>query len=83
MKTRTLFIVSISLVLAATAVITLVSRRTAAPDEAARKLKVVATLFPLYDMASAIGGSKAEVSLLLPREWSPILSSLNRATWRA
>ena len=30
------------------------------------KLKVVTTLFPLYDMAQNIGGDKAEVSLLLP-----------------
>lgn len=29
-------------------------------------MKVIATLFPLYDMARAIGGSKAEVRLLLP-----------------
>ena len=32
----------------------------------ARKLQVVTTLFPLYDMARAIGGESAEVSLLLP-----------------
>ena len=32
----------------------------------ARKLQVVATLFPLYDMARTIGGESAEVSLLLP-----------------
>ncbi len=31
-----------------------------------RKIKVVTTLFPLYDMARHIGGDKAEVSLLLP-----------------
>lgn len=30
------------------------------------KIKVVTTLFPLYDMARAIGGDKAEVSQLLP-----------------
>lgn len=30
------------------------------------KLKVVTTLFPLYDMAKNIGGDKADVSLLLP-----------------
>jgi zinc transport system substrate-binding protein len=29
-------------------------------------IKVVATLFPLYDMAKGIGGDKAEVSMLLP-----------------
>ena len=30
------------------------------------KIRVVATLFPLYDMAKNIGGDKAEISLLLP-----------------
>ena len=30
------------------------------------KIKVVTTLFPLYDMAKHIGGERAEVSLLLP-----------------
>ena len=36
------------------------------PQQPARKLQVVTTLFPLYDMARAIGGDSAEVSLLLP-----------------
>jgi zinc transport system substrate-binding protein len=31
-----------------------------------KKLKVITTLFPLYDMAVHIGADKAEVSLLLP-----------------
>ncbi|HAM50788.1 MAG TPA: zinc-binding protein [Nitrospiraceae bacterium] len=31
-----------------------------------KKLKVMTTLFPLYDMAKNIGADKAEVSLLLP-----------------
>jgi zinc transport system substrate-binding protein len=31
-----------------------------------KKLKVITTLFPLYDMAKNIGADKAEVSLLLP-----------------
>jgi zinc transport system substrate-binding protein len=31
-----------------------------------KKIKVVTTLFPLYDMAGGIGGDKADVSLLLP-----------------
>src|SRR4030042_1670693 len=30
------------------------------------KIKVITTLFPLYDMAKGIGANKAEVSLLLP-----------------
>ena len=32
----------------------------------ARRLKVVTTIFPLYDMARAIGGEHADVALLLP-----------------
>jgi len=31
-----------------------------------KKLKVITTLFPIYDMAQNIGADKAEVSLLLP-----------------
>ncbi len=31
-----------------------------------KKLKVITTLFPLYDMARSIGADKSEVSLLLP-----------------
>ena len=31
-----------------------------------KKLKVITTLFPLYDMAKNIGADKADVSLLLP-----------------
>lgn len=31
-----------------------------------KKLRIVATLFPLYDFARIIGGDKAEVTLLLP-----------------
>ena len=36
------------------------------PDKGKQKIKVITTLFPLYDMAKNIGGDKAEVSLLLP-----------------
>jgi len=32
----------------------------------AGKIKIVTTLFPLYDMAKSIGGDKARVSLLVP-----------------
>ncbi|HUH66733.1 MAG TPA: zinc ABC transporter substrate-binding protein [Syntrophales bacterium] len=31
-----------------------------------KKLRVVATIFPLFDFARAVGGDKADVSLLLP-----------------
>jgi zinc transport system substrate-binding protein len=34
--------------------------------EKTRKLRVVTTLFPLYDFALAIGGDRADVTLLLP-----------------
>jgi len=30
------------------------------------KIKIVTTLFPLYDFAKTIGGNRVEVSLLLP-----------------
>jgi zinc transport system substrate-binding protein len=39
-------------------------KETQAPTE--KKLTVVTTLFPLYDFARAIGGDKADVTLLLP-----------------
>lgn len=37
-----------------------------APTPQPKRLQVVTTLFPLYDFARAIGGDRAEVSLLLP-----------------
>lgn len=39
------------------------SRETAKPEN---KLQVIATIFPLYDMARNIGGDKVKVSMLLP-----------------
>jgi zinc transport system substrate-binding protein len=38
------------------------------PDKpvAEQKLKVITTLFPLYDFARAVGGERADVTLLLP-----------------
>ena len=35
-------------------------------NETTAKIKVVATVFPLYDIARAVGGDKAEVTMLLP-----------------
>jgi zinc transport system substrate-binding protein len=35
-------------------------------DDGQHKIKVITTLFPLYDMARNIGADKADVSLLLP-----------------
>ena len=39
------------------------SRKTEKPDS---KLRVIATIFPLYDMARNIGGDQVKVSMLLP-----------------
>ncbi len=36
-----------------------------------KKLQVVTTLFPIYDMARAVGGDRADVSLLLPPGTEP------------
>ena len=36
------------------------------PSEASHKISVVATVFPYYDFARAIGGEYLDVTLLLP-----------------
>jgi zinc transport system substrate-binding protein len=41
------------------------TKRTQGPSQT-KKLKVITTLFPVYDMAKRIGADKADVSLLLP-----------------
>jgi zinc transport system substrate-binding protein len=66
MKIKTLFISLVFALLAATAGVRFFLSRTASAPDSGARVKVVATLFPLYDMASAIGAGKAEVSLLLP-----------------
>ena len=50
------------------ALVFLVALRNSKPAEKApsHKIKVVTTLFPLYDFAKNIGREKVEVSLLLP-----------------
>lgn len=69
MRTRYLPLAALLLVLAAAA---LLVRRSSAPAEKAEGgLRVITTLFPLYDMASAIGGGRAEVSMLLPPGMEP------------
>jgi len=45
--------------------LTVCSKQTQEPS-GTKKLKVITTLFPLYDMAKNIGADKADVSLLLP-----------------
>jgi len=61
--------VFIVIVVFAAAVALLLVLRQASTEPAggeSQKVRVVATLFPLYDMARHIGGDKADVSLLLP-----------------
>ncbi|MFA6433691.1 MAG: zinc ABC transporter substrate-binding protein [Elusimicrobiales bacterium] len=67
MRNRTLLITCLLIAsIAAIAALAVFRRSTAVAPAGARRLKVVATIFPLYDMARFIGGGKAEVSLLLP-----------------
>ena len=41
------------------------------PEDTKGKLKVVASIFPLYEFSKEIGGDQAEVTLLLPAGLSP------------
>ncbi|MBF0558362.1 MAG: zinc ABC transporter substrate-binding protein [Nitrospirae bacterium] len=68
MKTRSFLTACLAVVFAIGATAALMSCKPAAGpgDAGAHKLKVITTLFPLYDMARYAGGDKAEVSLLLP-----------------
>ncbi len=45
------------------------NKETAAPGQ--KKLTVVTTLFPLYDFARAVGGTRADVILLMPPGTEP------------
>ncbi len=66
MKNRTLFIICAGIIIFAAISASVVSRRSAGgPAGEAHGLKVVTTIFPLYDMARSIGGRNAEVTLLL------------------
>lgn len=68
---KTLYVGSVA-VLVIVVVAMLVTRNAGAPgssganEEKTGKLQVVTTLFPLYDMARAVGGDDADVTLLLP-----------------
>lgn len=67
MKNRTLFIICAGIVFFAVISALVISRRPAGgPAGGARRLRVVTTIFPLYDMARSIGGGYADVALLLP-----------------
>jgi len=77
MLKKILYIIAV-LLAAAAAVFLIVSGRIADPQDPSSghvaesdHMRVVTTLFPLYDMARAIGGTEAEVSLLLPPGVSP------------
>lgn len=67
MKNKTLFSVGAAVLCLAAIFTAAACRRSAdVPAAGARRLKVVTTIFPLYDMARVIGGDRAEVTLLLP-----------------
>ena len=66
MKNGTLFLACVFILVCAALGVSVASRRpAAAPAGGARRLKAVATIFPLYDMARAIGAGHADVTLLL------------------
>lgn len=59
-------IVCVALLFMLTAMVGCQDAKQAAAPAASPKLQIVTTLFPLYDFSRAIGGDKAEVTLLLP-----------------
>lgn len=67
MKNKKIIIIIVSVVLLAALFLFLFfqKERKSVPD-GDRKLKVVVTIFPLFDMARALGGDQAEVYQLLP-----------------
>ena len=67
MKNRRFFIVCVVTVFFAAILAAVIFRRSdGGPVDGVRRLKVVTTIFPLYDMARSIGGDYADVTLLLP-----------------
>ncbi|MEI7482428.1 MAG: zinc ABC transporter substrate-binding protein [Elusimicrobiota bacterium] len=67
MKNRTLFIICAGVMIFAAISASVMSRRSAGGAAGGDGgLKVVTTIFPLYDMARSIGDRNAEVTLLLP-----------------
>lgn len=67
MKNKAFLLIGFALTSIIVIVASVKSRRPAeSPAGGVRKLNVVTTLFPLYDMARSIGAGKAEVSLLMP-----------------
>jgi zinc transport system substrate-binding protein len=68
MKTKVLVRVGIAVIctIAILAILSSCKPANKLADTGQKKIKVVTTLFPLYDMAKKIGADKAEVSLLLP-----------------
>jgi zinc transport system substrate-binding protein len=64
MKNKIIIIVSIIFLVAAAGICP--AQTTAPSGDKAAKIKLVATLFPLYDFAKNIGQDRVEVTLLLP-----------------
>jgi zinc transport system substrate-binding protein len=61
-----IILVIVGLVISGMGIFALFQIKGAKPkDNDAGKIKVITTLFPLYDMAKTIGGDKADVSLLI------------------
>jgi zinc transport system substrate-binding protein len=64
MKNRILIIVTLIFLVAAAGMA--LAQTTAQPGEKSPKIKLVTTLFPLFDFAKNIGQDRVEVTLLLP-----------------
>jgi zinc transport system substrate-binding protein len=65
------------------AVVFLMVGRTAAAGRSFSKVKVMATVFPLFEFATAVGGDLAEVDLLIPpgadvHSWQPRVSDIKK-----
>lgn len=69
MNTKNKILVGIGVVIVCMIIILVtlsIRQSTSGPAYGPQRIKVITTLFPLYDMAKNIGGDRAEVSLLLP-----------------
>ncbi|MBP2652298.1 MAG: ABC-type metal ion transporter, periplasmic subunit [Firmicutes bacterium] len=54
---------------------------TANSNEAGQKLKVVASIYPVYEFAKEVGGDKVDISMLVPQgaephEWEPTAAEI-------
>ncbi len=76
MMKKILYVAAVAVLLLAVVFLAVFSRRDAGTagvggSADVPRLRIVTTLFPLYDMARSIGGDDAEVTLLLPPGVSP------------